>query len=184
MKIMKNLTEKTIHSKTIYQGKIISVQVDEVKLPNGKTSQREIVKHPGAVAIVPFTSDGKLVVVRQFRKPLEKEIYEIPAGKLEAGEDPQECALRELEEETGYRTKQLRYITSFYTSPGFANEILYLYEAEQLEEGEAKPDTDEFVEMKQISLEEGLELLNKEQIHDAKTAFALMYWQNKKLLNT
>jgi ADP-ribose pyrophosphatase len=183
MAMTKNLTEKTIQTKSIYEGKIISVQLDDVELPNGKKGQREIVKHPGAVAVIPFTSDGKMVVVRQFRKPLEKEIYEIPAGKLEPGEDPHECAKRELEEETGYTSNNFNYVTSFYTSPGFANELLYLYEAEHLTEGQAQPDADEFVEMKQITLGEGLELLKKEQIHDAKTAYALMYWQNKRLLN-
>jgi ADP-ribose pyrophosphatase len=180
---MKNLHEKTLQTKQIYSGKIISVQLDQVELPDGKKGEREIVKHPGAVGIIPFTKDGKMVVVRQFRKPLEKVIYEIPAGKLEPGEDPQACAIRELEEETGYTTQEITFITSFYTSPGFANELLYLYEAEALEEGQAKPDDDEFVEMSHITLEEGLELMKNEQIHDAKTAFALIYWQNKQLVN-
>lgn len=179
---MKSLTEKTLQTEHIYKGKIISVQLDQVELPDGSKSVREIVKHPGAVAIVPFTKDGKMVVVRQFRKPLEKEIYEIPAGKLEQGEDPETCALRELEEETGYTPRKINFITSFYTSPGFANELLYLYEAEDLEEGKAHPDADEFVEMSEISLDEGLELMKNEQIHDAKTAFALIYWQNKLLM--
>lgn len=179
---MKSLTEKTLQTENIYKGKIISVQLDQVELPDGSKSVREIVKHPGAVAIVPFTKDGKMVVVRQFRKPLEKEIYEIPAGKLEQGEDPETCALRELEEETGYTPRKINFITSFYTSPGFANELLYLYEAEDLEEGKAHPDADEFVEMSEISLDEGLELMKNEQIHDAKTAFALIYWQNKLLM--
>lgn len=179
---MKSLTEKTLQTEHIYKGKIISVQLDQVELPDGSKGVREIVKHPGAVAIVPFTKDGKMVVVRQFRKPLEKEIYEIPAGKLEQGEDPETCALRELEEETGYTPRKINFITSFYTSPGFANELLYLYEAEDLEEGKAHPDADEFVEMSEISLDEGLELMKNEQIHDAKTAFALIYWQNKLLM--
>lgn len=179
---MKSLTEKTLQTEHIYKGKIISVQLDQVELPDGSKGEREIVKHPGAVAIVPFTKDGKMVVVRQFRKPLEKEIYEIPAGKLEQGEDPETCALRELEEETGYTPRKINFITSFYTSPGFANELLYLYEAEDLEEGKAHPDADEFVEMSEISLDEGLELMKNEQIHDAKTAFALIYWQNKLLM--
>lgn len=179
---MKSLTEKTLQTEHIYKGKIISVQLDQVELPDGSKGEREIVKHPGAVAIVPFTKDGKMVVVRQFRKPLEKEIYEIPAGKLEQGEDPETCALRELEEETGYTPRKINFITSFYTSPGFANELLYLYEAEDLEEGKAHPDADEFVEMSEISLNEGLELMKNEQIHDAKTAFALIYWQNKLLM--
>jgi ADP-ribose pyrophosphatase len=178
---MSNLKEKTINSRSIFSGKVISLQVDEVELPNGKTSQREIVKHPGAVAIIPFTQDDKIVVVRQFRKPLEKEIFEIPAGKLEPGEEPGHCALRELEEETGYITKNLTLVTSFYTSPGFADELIYIYEANELEEGKFQPDEDEFVEKLHITLEEGLRLLEDEKIHDAKTVFALQYWQNKKI---
>ncbi len=180
---MDSFYEKTRKTEHIFQGRVFSVQVDEVELPNGATSTRELVKHPGAVAIMPFTQEGKLVVVRQFRKPLEKEIYEIPAGKLEREEKPESCALRELEEETGYRTEHLRYVTSFYTSPGFADEIIYIYEATDLQSGAFRPDPDEFVQKKAISLEEGLDMLAKEQIHDAKTVFALLYWQNKLLKN-
>ncbi len=95
--------EKTIHSQEIFNGKIIKLQVDEVKLPNGKMAKREIVKHPGAVGIIPITSDGKILMVEQFRKPLERSLLEIPAGKLEQGEEPDITAARELEEETGFR---------------------------------------------------------------------------------
>lgn len=128
-----NLEEKTLSTKQIFEGKIISVQVDTVQLPNGEQSTRELVKHPGAVAVIPVTKDGKIIMVRQFRKALEKEIIEIPAGKLELGEAPEVTAIRELEEETGYTTKQLQYVQSFYTSPGFADEIIYLYYTDQLE---------------------------------------------------
>lgn len=178
---MQYLYEKTIKSTSIYQGKVISLQVDEVELPNGKKSKRELVKHPGAVAILPFTEDGKLVLVRQFRKPLEKVIYEIPAGKLEQEESPESCASRELEEETGYISKHLQLLTSFYTSPGFADELIYLYEARQLQIGQVQLDEDEFVEVVHVTLEEGQALLEKEHIHDAKTMYALLYWQNKQL---
>jgi ADP-ribose pyrophosphatase len=94
--MLEDLTEKTIKTNTIFEGKIIKLQVDEVELPNGKTATREIIKHPGAVAIIALTKDGKLVLVHQYRKPLEKHLYEIPAGKLDPGEDPKACALREL----------------------------------------------------------------------------------------
>ncbi|GGK15151.1 ADP-ribose pyrophosphatase [Caldalkalibacillus thermarum] len=178
---MASFYEKTVHTTPIFQGRIISLQVERVELPNGKTSTREVVKHPGAVAVMPFTNDGRMVVVRQFRKPLEKEIFEIPAGKLEKGEDPALCALRELEEETGYSAQNLQLVTSFYTSPGFADELLYIFEATDLKQGSVRPDADEFVEMRLISLEEGLKLMETREIHDAKTVFALMYWQNKRL---
>src|SRR5690625_3624466 len=101
---MKKFEEKTINTERIYDGQIINLQVDDVTLPNGKTSKRELIKHPGAVAIIPITKDNKIVFVEQYRKPLEKSIIEIPAGKLEAGEKPEITAVRELEEETGYTT--------------------------------------------------------------------------------
>ncbi|TES52823.1 NUDIX hydrolase [Halalkalibacterium halodurans] len=174
--------EKTIKTTPVFSGRIIDLQVDEVELPNGKTSTRELVKHPGAVAVIPVTEDGKLVLVRQFRKALEKEILEIPAGKLEKGEDPLVCAERELEEETGYAAKQLTFLRSFYTSPGFADEIIYLYLAEQLIEGVAHTDEDEFVEVVEVTLDEALQYIENERIHDAKTVFAVQYLQLRKLL--
>lgn len=178
---MSNLVEKTIRSKQIFQGRIISLQVDEVELPNGKTSFREIVKHPGAVAVLPFTREGKLVLVRQFRKALEKEIFEIPAGKLEANEPPEVCARRELEEETGYISSQLTLLTSFYTSPGFANEYVYLYEARELTKGDRELDQDEFLEVVEVSLEEAERLVEERKIDDAKTMYAVLYWKYQEL---
>jgi ADP-ribose pyrophosphatase len=178
---MSSFYEKTIETKSVFRGRLINVEVTQVELPNGQTSFREVVKHPGAVAIIPFTRDGRLVLIRQFRKPLEKEIYEIPAGKLEKGEDPLMTAQRELMEETGYQSDDFHFVTSFYTSPGFANELLYIYEATELMPGPARTDEDEFVETHLITLEEGLNLLANQKIHDAKTAFAILYWQNKEL---
>ena len=125
--IMHKFTEKTLQTKEIFNGNIISVQVDNVLLPDGNESTREIVKHPGAVAIIAITEDDKIIFVEQYRKPLERSLIEIPAGKLEPNEQPEITALRELEEETGYTTNKLDYITSFYTSPGFADEIMHIY---------------------------------------------------------
>ncbi|WP_163537710.1 NUDIX hydrolase [Gracilibacillus sp. YIM 98692] len=178
---MTNFTEKTIHSEHIFEGRVIRLQVDDVTLPDGNQSKREIVKHPGAVAIIPKTKDNKIVFVKQYRKPLEKTLIEIPAGKLEDGESPKVTALRELEEETGYTTKQLTYITSFYTSPGFADEIIYLYETSDLKElVEAQSlDEDEFVELVELTLEEAEEKVLTQEIHDAKTAYAILYLRNK-----
>ncbi|QDP40531.1 NUDIX domain-containing protein [Radiobacillus deserti] len=174
---MKRLEEKTIHTTPIFQGKIINVQVDEVELPDGKTSKREIVKHPGAVAIIAITKDQNIVMVEQFRKPLEKSIIEIPAGKLEPGEEPMTCAKRELEEETGYTSDHLEFITSFYTSPGFADEIIHIYAARNLSRLEVQKDLDEdeFVEVMECSLEEAEQLEKEHKIQDAKTAFAIQY---------
>ncbi|UOQ47521.1 NUDIX hydrolase [Gracilibacillus caseinilyticus] len=181
---MTNFEEKTFHSETIFNGKVISLQVDDVSLPDGKTSKRELVKHPGAVAIIPVTEDNKIVFVKQYRKALEKTIIEIPAGKLEPGEKPAITALRELQEETGYTTEHLTYVTSFYTSPGFADEIIYLYQTQSLSKLEQplETDEDEFVELMELTMEEAEALVESEEIHDAKTAYALLYLKLKGLL--
>ncbi|MCF6408313.1 NUDIX domain-containing protein [Pseudalkalibacillus salsuginis] len=176
---MKKLEEKTINSEVIYNGRIIDLHLEEVELPDGKTSQREVIKHPGAVAILAITSENKIVLVRQYRKPLNREIIEIPAGKLEKGEIPEVCAHRELEEETGYRSKELTYLQSFYTSPGFADELIHIFYTDQLEQGEVQLDQDEFVERMEVTLEEAIELVKTQEIYDAKTAFAIQYLQLK-----
>lgn len=178
---MNNLEEKTIRSDTIFEGRVIRLQIDQVKLPNGETSAREIVKHPGAVSVMAVTEENKLVLVRQFRKPLEKTILEIPAGKLESGEDPKECAFRELEEETGYRAAQMEHVFSFYTSPGFADEYLHLYKAKGLTKGKRQLDQDEFVELVELTLDECMERIVAGEICDAKTVAAVLLWQNQEL---
>lgn len=174
---MKKFEEKTIQSEVKYKGRIISLQIDEVELPNGKTSNREIVKHPGAVAVIAVTRDMKIILVEQYRKALERSIIEIPAGKIEIDEVPEITALRELEEETGYTTDKLQYIQSFATSPGFADEIIHLYFAKNIEKLEQPVglDEDEFVELLHVSLSEMEEMVKKQQIYDAKTAFAYIW---------
>lgn len=174
---MKQFEEKTIRTEQIFQGRIFSVQVDDVLLPDGTTSQREIVKHPGAVAVIAITPEGKIVLVKQYRKPLERTLVEIPAGKIEPDEAPEVTALRELEEETGYTTKQLTYVTSFYTSPGFADELIHLYYAADLEvlPEKATGDDDEFIEIMELTLEEAEQYIKEKKIYDAKTAYAILY---------
>jgi len=174
---MKKFEEKTIHSQPIFKGKVISLKVDDVTLPNGETSKREIVNHPGAVAILAITDEGKLVVVEQYRKALERSIIEIPAGKLEPGELPEVTAARELEEETGYGCNELTYLQSFATSPGFADEIIHLFIARGLYkiENRAAMDEDEFVELMEITVEEGESMIAQQKIFDAKTAFAILW---------
>lgn len=174
---MDNFTEKTISRDTIYEGKIIDVKLDQVSLPNGKTSSRELVFHPGAVAVIALTEEGKIPLVRQYRKPLERDLVEIPAGKLEKGEVPESCAARELEEETGYRPLKMEHVASFYTSPGFSDEIVHLYFTDRLIKGEQQPDEDEFVELLEVTLEEAQDLFRDKEIYDAKTVYALQYLQ-------
>lgn len=168
--------EETIKTEPIFDGRMITLQVDTVAMPDGRTATREIVKHPGAAAVMGLL-DGKLLVVEQFRKPLEKFQIEIPAGKLDPNEDPFEAAARELEEETGYRSDKLRLVSSFYTSPGFADEKLYLYFAEDLQQGEQKPDEDEFLQVEAITLDEAEAYIAEGRISDAKTILAVYAWK-------
>lgn len=181
---MMRLEEKTIQTKQIFSGRVISLQVDEVELPNGKMSNREIVKHPGAVAILPITDENKIVMVEQYRKPLERILVEIPAGKLEKGEEPEHTALRELEEETGYESSSLEWLISFYTSPGFADEIVHLYVARGLlkKKDAASLDEDEFVNLVEVTLEEAVQMVKDKKVYDAKTAYAIQYLQLQEAL--
>jgi ADP-ribose pyrophosphatase len=172
--------EVTLSSQSIFQGKIISLQVDTVRLPNGNTATREIVKHPGAVAVLALVDD-RMLVVEQYRKPLERNQIEIPAGKLDAGEDPLDAAKRELEEETGYSCDTMKLVCSFYTSPGFADEIIHLYVADQLTKGEAHLDEDEFLDVESITLEQAQQYIREQRISDAKTITAIYAWQVYKL---
>lgn len=168
--------EVTIESKPIFRGKIISLQVDTVKLPDGATATREIVRHPGAVAVLALAGD-RMLVVEQYRKALEKAQVEIPAGKLDPGEDPMDAAARELEEETGYRARKLMHLQSFSTSPGFADEIVHLYVTEELEKGEVHLDDEEFLTCEAITLEQARDYVRSGRICDAKTVMAVYAWQ-------
>lgn len=174
------MEEVTLSTKPIFDGKIIKLQVDTVRLPNGSTATREIIRHPGAVAVLAI-QDDRMLVVEQYRKPLGRNQVEIPAGKLDPGELPMDAAIRELEEETGYRAHSLLPLGSFYTSPSFADEIIHLYVAEQLRAGEAHTDVDEFLEMDRMTLGEAFAAMRQGRISDAKTIQAMYAWQIYKL---
>ncbi|OAB32822.1 ADP-ribose pyrophosphatase [Paenibacillus macquariensis subsp. defensor] len=169
------LDEVTLSTQPIFEGRIISLQIDTVRLPDGKTATREVVRHPGAVAVLALR-DGKMLVVDQFRQPMGRCEIEIPAGKLEPGEDPYAAAVRELEEETGYRCGEIKLLQSFYTSPGFADELIHLYVTEDLVIGEMAPDEDEFLEVSEITLEEAYRYIQETRISDAKTIMAVYAW--------
>jgi ADP-ribose pyrophosphatase len=175
--------EETISTEPIFEGKMITLQVDTVAMPDGRTATREIVKHPGAAAVMALL-DGKLLVVEQFRKPLEKFQIEIPAGKLDAGEDPLEAAARELEEETGYRADSLKLVSAFFTSPGFADEKLYLYFADQVTLGTQHTDEDEYLQVEAITLEQAEVYIAEGRISDAKTVLAVYAWKLYQLTGT
>ena len=173
--------EKTLSRQQIFEGNIIDVAVDEVRLPDGSTATRELVFHPGAVAIIPITADNKMVLVKQFRKPLEKIVLEIPAGKIDPGEQdrPIETARRELEEETAYQAKVLEPVTAMYVSPGFANELLHIFYAEDLikVDNPLPQDEDEVLELYELTLQEAKQEIANGLICDAKTLYAVQYWE-------
>ncbi|EGT2230944.1 TPA: NUDIX hydrolase [Clostridioides difficile] len=168
------LEEKTISSDRVYTGKVITLKVDTVEIPGQGYQKRELVEVGGAVGIVAITDDNKVVLVKQFRKPIEKPIFEIPAGKLEKNESPKECAERELKEETGYSAKNIKLIHKFFTSVGFSNEIMFVYLATGLTPGENNLDADEFLDVYEIELEEAYNMVLKNDVEDAKTSIGLL----------
>src|SRR5699024_2850455 len=136
-----NFEEKTMKSEKIYEGKIVNLRIDTVELPDKKYSKREIVEHPGAVGIIPLDDENSIILVKQFRKAVEKFLLEIPAGKLEVNEEPRETATRELKEETGIDSNKMEYLLEFHTSPGFSNEKVHLFLATELIEGKPCPES-------------------------------------------
>lgn len=165
--------EKTMKSDKVYEGKIVNLRIDTVELPDKKYSKREIVEHPGAVGLIPITEDNCVILVKQFRKPVEKFLLEIPAGKLELNEEPRETAIRELKEETGFEAGKIEYLLEFYTSPGFSNEKIHLFLATDLIEGESTPDSGEFIEKVKISIEDLLKMVDRGEIVDSKTIIGI-----------
>ena len=171
-----NLDETFISSQVGFAGRILQVKIDKVNLPNGKEACREIINHPGAVAILPVLADGSMVFVKQYRYPVGTVLYEIPAGKLDTGEDPAACAIRELSEETGYEAREWRLLTSIVTTPGFTDEVIHLYLAKGLTKGEQHPDEDEFVDVVVFSSEQVKKMVLEKDIFDAKTLSALLLY--------
>ncbi|MBR5479269.1 MAG: NUDIX hydrolase [Clostridia bacterium] len=167
-------TEKQLSREIKYKGKIVTVCLDEVELINGKKTLREECLHPGGVAILPLLDNGEVICVRQHRYAYNADLIEIPAGKLEAGEDPLECGIRELSEETGYTASEIIPLGCAYPSPGYVNEKLYLYLARGLKEGDSHPDEGELLEMFTMPFEELLRRVMADEIHDAKTVIATL----------
>lgn len=167
-------TEKTLDGEYIYKGKILNLRVDNVELCDGKITKRELCEHPGGVAILPLLASGEVICVSQHRYPYHTELLEIPAGKLEYGEDPLKCGIRELEEETGCKAEEFISLGSAYPSPGYLNETLHLYLARGLKEGEAHPDEGEHLEIKKIPFLKLYKMVMNNEIHDAKTIIAIL----------
>jgi ADP-ribose pyrophosphatase len=174
-----HLTEKQLSSQSIYQGKVVRLFVDEVQLPNGKQSKKEVIRHGGAVAIVPIDSEGRLLLVKQYRYAAGRALLEVPAGTLEVGEDPDWCAIRELQEETGYKPGQLTKLGGIFVAPGYTSEFIHLYMAQDLTEARLEADDDEFIEVHRLSLAEALAQITEGKIADAKSICAILLAREK-----
>ena len=171
----KNLVEKKISSEKIFEGTLLHVFKDEVELPNGHKATREWIKHPGASSVIPLLPDGQIILVKQYRYPVAQVTLEIPAGKLDImGEDPLECARRELSEETGYTAGKIWKLTTIATTVGFSNELIHLYAATDLTAGAQHTDDDEFINTLKIPLVEALQMVESGKIVDPKSIISLM----------
>jgi ADP-ribose pyrophosphatase len=169
-----------VKSTRVYSGKTISLDVDAVRFPDGSTGELEMVRHPGASAVVPFLSDPRgadpqVLLIRQYRYAAEGYLFEIPAGRLDPGEAPRDCAERELKEETGCTAEQFDHLLTMYTTPGFTDEKIHLYMATGLVAGETKHEADEFLELRPILLSRALEMIEAGEIRDGKTALGLLF---------
>ena len=168
------LEETKISSQEIFNGVAIHLFKDEILLPNGHTGIREIIRHPGAVCVLPLTDDGDVIFVNQFRYALNKVTLEVPAGKLEKGEDPKEAALRELSEETGLTAKNIVHIGDLYTTPALIDEVIHMYIATDPTQGEQHLDYDEFVNTLKIPLSKAVDMVMNGEIKDSKTQTVIL----------
>jgi ADP-ribose pyrophosphatase len=173
-----HLKETRIDGETVYEGRFLKVERDRIKLPDGSTSHREYIRHPGAVVILPLLDDGRILLERQFRYPNDRVFVEFPAGKIDPGEDPLECAKRELREETGYSATNWQFVCTIHNAIAYSDEHLDLFLATGLTEGEAKLDEGEFLELFTITLPELLEQVRRGEITDVKTIIGT-FWLEK-----
>ncbi len=167
-------------SELLYSGRIVKLYKDKVRFPDGSTGELDIVRHPGASAVLPFLSDPEgedpqLLLIKQFRYAADGFVYEIPAGLLEDGEDPKDCARRELREETGCTSSKIEHLFSFFTTPGFTDEKIHVFMATGLERGETAHESDEFMTLETVTLSHALQLIQKGEIQDGKTALAILF---------
>jgi ADP-ribose pyrophosphatase len=169
-----------VSTRRVYTGRVINLDVDTVRFPNGSVGELEMIRHPGASAVVPFLSDPagddpQVMLIRQYRYAAERYLYEVPAGRLDADEPPDVCARRELREETGCEAERVEHLTTIYTTPGFTDEKIHLFMAVGLTRGDMAHEADEFIEVETMLLSRALSLVERGEIQDAKTALALLY---------
>ncbi|MCH8989886.1 MAG: NUDIX hydrolase [Chloroflexi bacterium] len=170
-------SEPTIETRRIYEGNIINVRVDTVRMPSGNSATREIVEHSQAVCIVPVDEDGNVVLVRQYRKPAEEALLEVPAGGVEEGEVSEEAVLRELQEEIGYTAGNLQHLSSFWVAPGWATEFMHAYLATELTPSQLEADEDENIEVVRLPFEQAVAMFKTGEIKDAKTIASMLLAQ-------
>ena len=176
----RRMSKSTVASHRIYTGKVVSLDVDQVRFPDGSIGELELIRHPGAAAILPFLSDPEgddpqIMLIRQYRYAADSYLYEVPAGKLDPGETPDVCAARELREETGCTAERIEHLYTTYTTPGFTDEQIHIYMATGLTQGEAATEADEFLEIETVHLSRALHMIQQGEIRDAKTALAVLY---------
>ena len=177
------MRETRLRGRRVFEGKLLTLDVDTVRVPTGVDAVREVIRHPGAVVVVPVLDDGRVLMVRQYRYAVDAVVLELPAGKLDAGEDPAACAARELAEETGHRPGVLRPLGVFHAAPGFSDETLHAFFATDMEPATgAAPDADEIIEAVIFSLEDVRSMVAAGEIHDAKTLAAICLADAKGLL--
>ena len=167
--------EHTVATERIFRGRIVGLRVDTVQLLSGRVSQREIVEQSGSVAVVPLDDHHNILMVRQYRKPVEQELLEVPAGLLEPGEEPEAAARRELQEETGYTAQRIEQLVQFFTSPGFCDEEMHTFLAMDLVAGRPNPDEDEQIELVPVPLADVPEMIRRGEIRDGKSIAALLF---------
>lgn len=169
-----DFTEKPLKQDYLYRGKIVNLRVDNAELPDGTTALREVIEHPGGVCVAALTEKEELLFVEQFRYPYMETVLELPAGKLEYGEDPFEAGKRELQEETGAAAENYRDLGKLYPTPGYCGEIIHMYLAENLTFSEQHLDEDEFLEVRRIPLEEAFQMVMRNEIRDSKTQVGIL----------
>jgi ADP-ribose pyrophosphatase len=174
------VNDARVSSKRLHTGRIINLDLDQVRFPNGSMGELEMVRHSGAAAVLPFLSDPhgedpQILLLKQYRYAAEGYLYEVPAGRLDEGEDPADCARRELREETGCTAESVEHLISFYTTPGFTDEKIHLFIATGLTQGKSGHESDEFIEVLTLPLSRALNMVRSGEISDGKTALALLY---------